>query len=428
MRFGAAQLFGQCERHVLGHHQAAARFEVCLHALDVDRQAFGDVDHGAQRPRYNQRQSGEGDPFHLPAANRALVLLELCVEDRRREIGGDHRGRQRGRGADRIALVRQRRGTAAPRRGRFERFADFGLHEQRHVARDLAAGAGEDRECCGDLRETIAVGVPRRVGHGEIELRGQPLGDVEAFFLERGQRAGGAAELQHQGFLAQPPQPVARARQRRGVARELEAERNRQRLLEQGARHGHVAAMAAGECRERLGGAVEILEQRVDHSAQLEHHRGVDDVLAGRAPMNVSGGLLAALADFGGQRVDQRNGEVARDDGALGQCGEIVVPRLAGFGDGAGMARGHDADGGFGARERGLEVEHALHARTVVEHGAHLVGRVQRRQKRRREQGIGHSRAHVYSPGRPAPTPNCTSKGRRFGRSLRNEQKRLLCR
>ena len=37
MRFGAAQLFGQRERHVLGHHQAAARFEVGLHALDVDR-------------------------------------------------------------------------------------------------------------------------------------------------------------------------------------------------------------------------------------------------------------------------------------------------------------------------------------------------------------------------------------------------------
>ena len=318
--------------------------------------------------------------------------------------------------------------TATARPRGLERLADFGLHQQRHVACDLAAGAGEDRERGCDLGKTVPVRVPRCVGHSEIKLRGKPLGDVEALFLERGQRAGGAAELQDQNFLAQPPQPVARARQRRGITRELEPERHRQRLLEQGARHGHVAAMAPGECRERLGGAIEILEQRVEHGAELEHHGCVDHVLAGRAPMNVPGRLLAALADFGGQRVDQGGGEIAGDDRALAQRRKIVVPDLTGFSDGAGMARGHDADRGLGARERGLEIEHALHARTVVEHGAHLVGRVERRQKRRREQRVGHSRANVYSPGRPAPTPNCTPNGRRFGRPLRNKQKRLLCR
>ena len=50
MRFGAAQFLGQRERHMLGHHQTAARFEVCLHALDVDSEAFGDIDHRAERP------------------------------------------------------------------------------------------------------------------------------------------------------------------------------------------------------------------------------------------------------------------------------------------------------------------------------------------------------------------------------------------
>ena len=390
---------------MLGQHQPAARFKIGLHALDVDHQPFSDIDHRAQRARHHQRQRGEGDPFRLPTADRALVLLELRIENGRREIGRDHRGRQRRGGAHRIALVRQRRGAAATRRRRLERFGDLALHQQRHVAGDLAAGAGQDRQRSGDFGETVAVRMPGRVGNGEIELGCEPLGDVEALFLQCRKRAAGAAELQHQGFLAQPPQPLARARQRRGVARQLEAERHRQRLPQQRARHRHVAAVLASQRGERLGGAIEVLEQRVDRRAQLKHHRGVDDVLAGGAPMDVAGGLLAALADFGGQGVDQRDGEIAGDDGRLAQRGEIVVPDLAGFGDGPGVACRHDADCGRGASERGLEIEHALDASAVVEHGAHLVGRVERRQKRRREQGVRHSRANIYPARGHAPTP-----------------------
>ena len=140
--------------------------------------------------------------------------------------------------------------------------------------------------------------------------------------------------------------------------------------------------MAAGKCGQRLGGAVEILEQRVDHCAQLEHHGGVNDVLAGRAPVDVAGCLLAALADLGDQRVNQRGCEVARDDGAFRQRCEVVVPGLAGLGDGAGMAGRHDADRSLGARKRGLEVQHPLYAGAVVDHAAHLGGRVEWRQQR----------------------------------------------
>ena len=124
----------------------------------------GDLDHGAERARGDERERRERHPVGVPAAGRALMLLDLGGEQGRDEIRRDRRGRERRRGADRIALVRQRRGAAAAGRARLERLADFGLHHQRDVARDLAAGAGQDAEAGGDLGQPVAVGVPGRVG------------------------------------------------------------------------------------------------------------------------------------------------------------------------------------------------------------------------------------------------------------------------
>ncbi len=143
----------------------------------------------------------------------------------------------------------------------------------------------------GDLREAVAVAVPGRVRQRQVEHRREPLGDRDAAIAERGERAGGAAELQRQRLPAQPPQPFARAPERRRIARELEPERHRHRVLHPGARDRRGAAVLADQVRECVDGAVEIGDQRVDDGAQLEHQRGVDDVLAGRAPVDVGGGI-----------------------------------------------------------------------------------------------------------------------------------------
>ena len=90
--------------------------------------------------------------------------------------------------------------------------------------------------------------------------------------VERGERADGAAELQHQRLPAQPPQPLARARQRRRIARELEPERHRQRVLHPGAPDRGGAAVAPGQRGEAVDGFVEIGDE------------GVDGGLAARAP------------------------------------------------------------------------------------------------------------------------------------------------
>src|SRR5262245_65315376 len=107
----------------------------------------------------------------------------------------------------------------------------------------------------------------------KVEQRRLALGDLEAVLAERRERAGNAAELQRQRLLAQPSQPVARACERGRVARDLEAERDRQCLLQADAADRGGAAMAAGDLREALDGAVEVGGEQVDCIAQLERER-----------------------------------------------------------------------------------------------------------------------------------------------------------
>ena len=75
--------------------------------------------------------------------------------------------------------------------------------------------------------------MPWCVRRRQIEQGRQPLGHREATFAERSQRTGGAAELQRQRLPAQPAQPLAGARQRSRVTRELQSERHRQGMLQQ---------------------------------------------------------------------------------------------------------------------------------------------------------------------------------------------------
>ena len=81
-----------------------------------------------------------------------------------------------------------------------------------------------------------------------------------------------------------------------------------------------VLTRQSGKARD---GAVDVGEQRVDAGAQAEHGAGIDDVLAGRAPMHVARRLGIHLGDVGRQRLDQRDGEVAGPGRGLGQRGEV---------------------------------------------------------------------------------------------------------
>jgi hypothetical protein len=139
--------------------------------------------------------------------------------------------------------------------------------------------------------------------------------------------------------------------------------------------------MTPGERGEPCDGAVEVGDQGIDRGAQVEHESAVDDVLACCSPMHVAGRGRIGLGDLGGQRVDQRDGDIAGGHGRFAQRREVVAFGAGGLGDPVDGERRHDAGRRFRARERDLEIEHALHARAIVEDGAHGRARNQRGQQ-----------------------------------------------
>ena len=237
------------------------------------------------------------------------------------------------------------------------------------------------------------MAVPGRVRQRQVEQRRQPVGDFKPALAERRERASGAAELQRQRLLTQPPQPLARARQRRPVAGELEPERHRQCMLQFGARDRGRAAVAPGERGEGLDGAVELGNQRVDRGAKFEHLGGVDDVLGGGAPVHIAGGCGIGLGDFGGERLDQRARDVAGADSLLAEPSEVVAVGRAGRGNRIDRRGRNDTDGRLGAGERHFEIEHALHARPIIEDQTHGFARHERGQQRGGDERIGHGGA-----------------------------------
>ena len=400
MRRRLADLGRKRKRNGLRHDEALAGVEVGPHPVGVDLESAAHVGNGGERAGHDQCQRREGWPFRLPGAGGAFMFLHLRRQDGGGQVRRHGRGGERDRGANRISLMRHGRRAALAGARRLERFAHFGLHQERHVARDLAAGAGEDRQARGDVGEPIAMAVPRRFRQGKVKQGGEPVRHVEPAIVERRKRAGGTAKLQHQGFPAHPPQPFARAAERGRVAGNLQAERHRQRVLQPSPGDSRLPPVAAGELGETVDGALDIGHQRIDNGAQFEHQRGVDDVLAGRAPMHVAGGIGIDLGDFVGQRFHQRYRHVAGLHRLFGERREIVAVGLACFGDRIGGGRRNDADSGFGAHQSSLDVEHALQPGAVVDDKPHRRAGEQRRQQGGNK-GARHGRA-THLPARTA--------------------------
>ena len=84
-----------------------------------------------------------------------------------------------------------------------------------------------------------------------------------------------------------------------------------------------VSRCPAGKPGKARDGAVEVGQQRVDGGAQGQHCGGIDHVLAGGAPMHIARGIGVGLGDRGGQRLDQRDREIAGPRRGLGQGGQI---------------------------------------------------------------------------------------------------------
>jgi len=82
-------------------------------------------------------------------------------------------------------------------------------------------------------------------------------------------------------------------------------------------------------------------------------------------------GLRTLRSDTLAQRFDQWNGRIAGTDDGLGQCRRVIEFGVAGGGNRRhGLGR-NQSGAGLGARQRGLEIQHALQPAAVAEDRAH---------------------------------------------------------
>ena len=205
--------------------------------------------------------------------------------------------------------------------------ADLGLRQQRHVACGLADRARGHAQRRRQLGDALARAVPGQQRHRQPQLLAQEADHRRPGRAQRRQRAGGATELHREPRAADVFEPGRRAVEAPEPARCLEPERDRQRLLQQRAPGHQRLAMAFRQARGGARGALEVGDQQHQRTACHQHRRGIEDVLAGGAPVDFAAGQPGNLS---GERAHQRRHRVAagrcratdrRDVEALGAAG-----------------------------------------------------------------------------------------------------------
>jgi hypothetical protein len=106
--------------------------------------------------------------------------------------------------------------------------------------------------------------------------------------------------------------------------------------------------------------------------AQLQDEGGVDDVLAGGAPVDVAGGVGIRCGDVAREVAHERDRQVAGCRRFAGDRRRIVEIRAGGAPDRRCARPRYDAELGFGIGERRLDVEHRLQPRLIRQVGRRL--------------------------------------------------------
>ena len=83
--------------------------------------------------------------------------------------------------------------------------------------------------------------------------------------------------------------------------------------------------------------------------------------------MHEAGGIWILFGDEGGELFNERDGEIAGDRSRSGESVQIKFRGVAICRDRSGCGRGNEAGFGFGASQRGFEIEHRLDASGVGE-------------------------------------------------------------
>ena len=196
---------------------------------------------------------------------------------------------------------------------------------------------------------------------------GQGFGDFRAAAAESGKGAHGAAELQRQHTQLNFGEALAVARNGVEPAGHDEAEGRGQSLLHPRTSDNGSGTVRFGERDESVAQTSQVLIDEFERAAHLQDAAGVDDVLAGGAPMNEARRVLVLASNKFGEFFDERDGQIAGESGVFGDGGEVEIFRAALAGDDLRLRCRNNSGFGFGAGKRGFKIEHALNAGFVGE-------------------------------------------------------------
>ena len=207
-----------------------------------------------------------------------------------------------------------------------------------------------------------------------------------------------------------PPSEAARTRARSGASAAaasaipdsqtaaLQSERDRRRVLTEGAPDTGRGAILLRQAREGGNDRGEVVGDEPERLAHLQDERRVDNVLGGRATMEMR---LQLFRQPRLDRLDEGDGRNAGERDLATEGGKVEVPG------------GHPLDRRceflrnqsklrLGARQGGLDVKHRGDPAPVGKDGAHGVAREQRAEQLGIEGGEGHLNSTAAgSKGRP---------------------------
>ena len=196
---------------------------------------------------------------------------------------------------------------------------------------------------------------------GELELCRERLPDRDALVAERRERACRPAKLEGQRVRRHPAQTLSRAGQSGEPNSRFVGESDRQRLLHQGAARHHGRAVFFDQRGERPQRRDKIGAHDAQRPAGAKGEPRIDDILARGAPVDVAARLLV---DFCGQRLDQRDPDIAGERRPPTDLSDVIKRRVAGGADRRDAGGRDDANLRLCRRQPRLELQHRL------QHGA----------------------------------------------------------
>src|SRR5437867_1816534 len=314
---------------------------------------------------------GEDDPLRRAVGEVALVPEGDVLQGRRHERPDDSGERADIFRGDRVLLLSHR---GAPdlllRLEGFGDLADLRALQIPDFRAELLEGGRDVREDADELRIPIAANnLRRRFFDTETEVPHDRRLDVEGIWPERRtgpNRPGHLADDDPRGRL---PQPVAVARDLGGEDRHLESERNRDRGLPVRPAEHHGPLVFRRQAREYGREFAQVLAHDADRIPQLERRRGIEDVVARRAEVDVFSRL--AVARFG-QGEDDRHQVVTRLLLDLLDALDRHPFRRGLLRDLGRRGLGDQPDLRLHASERRLDLEQALEPRLFLEDPFHL--------------------------------------------------------